>query len=348
MAWTDVINPADHNFHPRTEDPWWNESSFITFKLPEREMMGMIYHYFRPNEGTATGGPWLWDGNGLDMSVIAHYGWDVHMPIPDGANMFDVALPNGLTMQTIEPQKAIRYRYRSFECEFDITYTAAREPYYSKLTRTGEVIPGVADLVRQVPGEVTTGHYEQFGYTNGHIQLRGEHIDVVDSLTLHDRSWGPRVMLGNIPKARIGYDSAMASSDHGFHIWAAADKPWDEDPVDGTTETIRGGFYVRDGVLGELVGGTRRVIERGEDGHPVHEVIEGHDHLGRTLHAEGFGAKAALRWPGVYGNYIFFAVMATWTLDGVENTVGEFQDYMEFRTYRRYMQQFRSLDAVRG
>jgi hypothetical protein len=346
MSWTDHINPADHNFHPRTDDPWWNESSFITFKLPERNMMGMIYHYFRPNERTATGGPWLWDASGADMSVILHYGWDVHMPIPEGADMFDVALPNGLTMQTIEPQKSVRYTYRSVGCEFDLTYVAAREPYYSKLTRSGEAIAGVSDLVKQIPGELTTGHYEQFGYTNGHIVVNGEDIDVVDSLTMNDRSWGPRPMLGYMHKTRVGYSSAAVSPDHAFHIWATSELPWDEDPVQDTTETIRGGFYVKDGMVGELVGGTRQITERGEDGRPIREIIEAHDHLGRTMHAEGVGWNA-LRWPGVYGNYIFFAAGATWTLDGVPGTVGEIQDYMLFRTYRLYMQRFRSLEAVR-
>lgn len=57
MVWSEVINPADDSFHPRNADPWWNEASYISFRVPERDLMGLLYFYFRPNQNTAMGGP---------------------------------------------------------------------------------------------------------------------------------------------------------------------------------------------------------------------------------------------------------------------------------------------------
>src|SRR5581483_6126684 len=156
MGWTDVADPQDHYFHPRTDDPWWNESSFVGWKLPERNMMAMVYHFFRPNLKMGVGGPWARDDSGADMSVIRHCGYDHYMPLPENGDMFDVALPNGLTMETIAPQKAIRYTYENPECSFDVTFEASREPYYAKLKKGSEandtgVAQGIHDLVKPVP-----------------------------------------------------------------------------------------------------------------------------------------------------------------------------------------------------
>lgn len=53
MPWSNDAALSDEGFHPRTDDPWWNESSFITFRIPERRLFGIIYFYFRPNQNTA-------------------------------------------------------------------------------------------------------------------------------------------------------------------------------------------------------------------------------------------------------------------------------------------------------
>ena len=73
----------------------------------------------------------------------------------------------------------------------------------------------------------------------------------------------------------------------------------------------------------------------------------GKDHLGRTLYAEGESTGCVLRWPGCFGDYMVFICQMRWSLDGHEAALGEVQDYMMFRTYRRFMQESRSLAAVR-
>src|SRR5688572_14640488 len=75
MVWTETANVADEHFHPRTDDPWWNEASFITFRIPERKLMGLLYYYLRPNQNTANAGPMIWDPSGEDFYTMAHNGF---------------------------------------------------------------------------------------------------------------------------------------------------------------------------------------------------------------------------------------------------------------------------------
>ena len=46
MPWTETIDPQDDTFHRRTDDPYWNESSFVSFYVPERRISGVIYFHF--------------------------------------------------------------------------------------------------------------------------------------------------------------------------------------------------------------------------------------------------------------------------------------------------------------
>jgi len=342
MPWAETVDPKDHYLHETNGDGWWNESSFMSFRVPGRNLMVMLYHYFRPNQRTAVGGTMIWDESGLDMGTVLHYGWDWHMPIPDGAELFDCKLPNGLHLETIEPQKEVRYRYVGRDCEIDIVYTAAREPYYAK-NKGGELQPGFADFVKPVPGHLTTGHYEQYGYANGRVRVGGEEIDIVDSVVILDRSWGPRLVLSNMDHRRVAYASAMISPAHAFHVYGVNTAEALEDPVDGVEDAIVGGYYVRDGVLGDVVRGTRRSLERADnDGRSLREVLEVEDSLGRSFVAEGT-ISSTLRWPGLYGDFMSFVSYADWSFDGHDSVPGEIQEWMMMAVYRQFMERTRAL-----
>ncbi len=342
MPWADKVDPNDHYLHETNGDAWWNESTFMSFRVPGRNLMVMLYHYFRPNQNTAVGGTMVWDETGIDMGTVLHYGWDWHMPIPEGAQLYDCKLPNGLALETIEPQKQTRYMYEGRDCSIDIVYTAAREPYYAK-SKGGELQPGFSDFVMPVPGHLTTGHYEQYGYANGRVVVNGEEIEIVDSVVILDRSWGPRLVLSNMDRRRVAYASGMASPDHAFHVYGVNTASSDEDPVEGVDDQLVGGYYVKDGVLGDIVGGTRRCLERASnDGRPLRERIEGEDSLGRTFVAEGI-LSSTLRWPGLYGDFMSFVIQAEWTFDGVDAVAGEIQEWMMISTYRRFIDRTRML-----
>jgi hypothetical protein len=92
---------------------------------------------------------------------------------------------------------------------------------------------------------------------------------------------------------------------------------------------------VKDGIKGDLVGGTRRCLERDERGRSRRELIEATDHLGRSLHAEA----ELVTWYKftLYSDWLDIFSLAKWRFDGQE-VWGESQDYMLFRQYRRMME----------
>jgi hypothetical protein len=329
MAWTAAATIGDEGFHPRNDDPWWNESSFLTFRIPDRDLLGILYFYFRPNQNTAMGGPIILDPTSEDLATCRHAGWGWHMPIPPGADMFDFALANGFTSQTLEPQHSYRHTYTAAGCSFDLTYTADGPPLVM-----ADKKGGLSDFVDDTDQQITTGHFEQFGVINGTLELDDETIQVTDAGVFRDRSWGPRPVLQAQDKTRGALLFARADADHAFQAWTNSVHPWTDDPIDDAEDAIVSGFYVRDGLTGTLTSGTRRVLERAPSGRVLREVVEATDEHGRTLHAEGL-VTAGIRWPGLYGDITAFWCHEHWTLDG-QPAPGEVQEWIMARHFARW------------
>ncbi|HVW32262.1 MAG TPA: hypothetical protein VHL53_06970, partial [Acidimicrobiia bacterium] len=62
----DLIRPQDDYFHKdiQTDDPFWNESAWFPFHVPERELCGFVYMNHRPNMNFSMTGVGLWDPTG--------------------------------------------------------------------------------------------------------------------------------------------------------------------------------------------------------------------------------------------------------------------------------------------
>jgi hypothetical protein len=103
-----TFRPEDDRFHPRNDDPYWNESSWISFMIPEHNINGMVYFYHRPNMNHSAGGPVLWDGNGEEIYNCLYWDWNTVQPHPPGCDMNDFSLENGLTVELVEPLKELR------------------------------------------------------------------------------------------------------------------------------------------------------------------------------------------------------------------------------------------------
>ena len=47
----------DDGFHPPTsDDPFWTETCWFTFAVPERRLSGQLYPFLRPNQGVTSRG----------------------------------------------------------------------------------------------------------------------------------------------------------------------------------------------------------------------------------------------------------------------------------------------------
>lgn len=62
-----AMHPDDQFHPPTTDDPFWTETCWFTFAVPERKLSGQLYPFFRKNQGVASGACVLWDDSGHQL-----------------------------------------------------------------------------------------------------------------------------------------------------------------------------------------------------------------------------------------------------------------------------------------
>ncbi len=241
-----------------SDDPYWNESCWFSFSIPERGIHGLVYYFFRPNMRLMMGGPILWDASGAHAWDCLYYDWHHIQPIPPGTQKFDFTSHTSLDVKVIEPVKQYRLRYDDNGFKMDLLWTAIAEPH-SFLGMEIEATGASAD---------NRMHLEQCGRAKGRIELRGETLEV-DCFALRDTSWGVR----KIDSVKRGsYFWAIASEDTGFHAQTMGE---------GDDQRVVGGFLTLDGKTSTLAGGRRVVTEMGSLT-PDTFKLELEDEMGRT------------------------------------------------------------------
>src|SRR6267142_6534282 len=71
------LTPEDDTFHPRNDDPWWTETVWFAWFVPDRKLVGYFYPIFRPNLGVQAGGVIVYDSEAyLPWEIaILDYDW---------------------------------------------------------------------------------------------------------------------------------------------------------------------------------------------------------------------------------------------------------------------------------
>jgi hypothetical protein len=311
-----LVNSSDDLFHDRSDDPYWNESAYFHFLIPERKAAGFFYVFHRPNMKASAGGVALWDPTGWDVYDCLFHEWYDYQPIAPEAEMFSFTMDCGLSAECPAPLNSYRLAHAADGFSLDLTFEAFMEPVCPK---RGVQAWGLG-----------SGHYEQAGRMRGTVELEGENL-AVDCMTFRDHSWGPR--RPTAWKNKGGYQFAFHSESSGFVAWTRSDLPADTNPIFGVTEELALGWYIRAGVLAELVSGERRVVERGSDGRPLRVVLDAVDELGRELHAEA-ECENVLRW-NAFTHLFNWSCLARWDFDGHAGIWGDAEDMHSVRQNRR-------------
>jgi hypothetical protein len=293
------INTADEHFHPRNDDPHWNESAWFGMTLPDRQASIYVYFYHRPNMNLSAGGVKVWDPSGSSEYDCLGYDWNRTQALPAGADMFDFTLENGLSVRMLQPFTAFAVRHRG-AFEVDLEWRRLMDPYAFGLNAGLE--------------GWTSGHYQQFGQITGTVSIGGEVIDV-DTTAIRDRSWGPRRA---VAARRAELMWCAASGDNSFSVYSVSAHDLASDPILGTTDQVAFGHYTRDGESAYITGGTSRVTKRGPDLRPLAIELEAQDAIGRTLTATGRGLNA-LVW-SVYDRTYQLPCTTEWEFDGLRTT----------------------------
>ena len=122
------VDTSDELLHERSDDPYWNESAWFGLTIPEREASAYVYFYHRPNLNLSAGGVFVWDPSGSTEYDCLGYDWDRAQPFPASAEMFDFTLPNGLSVEMLEPYGQFRIRH-SGAFEADLTWEKLIDPF---------------------------------------------------------------------------------------------------------------------------------------------------------------------------------------------------------------------------
>lgn len=288
------LSAADEVFHEAGDDADWCESGWFGFTIPERNINGFVYYFHDVRTGVSGGGPALWDPSGEEVYDCLFYDWRWRQP-PTGAIDFeDFTLPNSLRHEVLDPMRRYRLCYAELGLELELEWTSLMAPHV-----LGQASPEHC-------------HFDQPGRMRGAATLNGERLEV-DCYAMRDRTWGP-----HRPGARRSGDYLWAIAGPEAH-WHAITMAGREPGVD----KVLGGYLMRDGQVGEVVSGERRVVER-RSGAPLRVVLDARDDRGRDLHAEG-EVRSVLRWLGWPGRLTFWT-LTDWRWDGVQG-YGEDQEF---------------------
>ena len=288
---------------PESDDPWWTETVWFSWMVPERNLLGYWYFVVRPNIGVIFGGVLVFDHTAVLPWEIPVFDWHWHQPKPALVDLRDLDVLNGMTLRCDEHGRRFRFGYTADHVAFDLTYDALMQPMLS----------------RKTPPFNHGNHVDQPGRVTGRFMLRGEEI-AVDCIAMRDRSWGIRKPRR---QPKLGYCHATADAHSSFLAITI-----DRNGHDG----LVGGYLMRDGAWSPLVEGERRV-RRDAGGRPAEVEMYAVDELGRSL--EAIGQTVSRQVFTAYPDMFCWNSLAEWHYDGV-TAWGEDQDIWHPRKWREY------------
>lgn len=290
------LTAADDRFHPpTTAEPTWAETAWFAARIPERELVVWFYPLYRPQLGVMSCAVTVFAPGHRELWELPYHRPYWHQPIPEGlAGPCDVALPNGLTYETLEPLRRYRLRYADGEAfTADLEFTALHEAHPL----------GVED---------GRGHLDQLGRVTGHVVLHGERLEA-DGIEMRDRTWSPRREARE--RTRLGYSYGARIDGPAFHC--STKLTGGDEPV-----FLTGFVLDEDGGKTDLVHATREVV-RDARGRPetIRLALSTADGAVREVTGEVRGQTAIVTSP-----YTMFVSLVRWTLPDGSLVDGEDQD----------------------
>jgi hypothetical protein len=308
------MHPSDEFHPPTTDDPYWSETNWFAFGVPDRRLSGWLYPFFRPNLGVCSAAVLLWDDEGDQTWNCRYYKQFWHLPMPDGP-LSDFTLANGLGYRVLEDEMVYQLTYHDpdgDEISIALTFTAT--------------MPALATANAGPAG----GHLDQLGRFEGAIKLRGETIPV-NGYGAHDRSWGSRSQFSQYLMSAGDF----RASESPYFFGASENVAFQGIAANVTPEyPMLMGFFQRDADVVRLKSGNREVLERDDaTGAPVRVRVTAIDEHGHELHAEGECVNRLMVF--LNENLCGWNSLVRWDVDGVE-VWGEHHDNFSAHGMRRF------------
>ena len=106
----DLSESLDHFYRGESDDPYWTDSSWFSWSIPERDICGLVWTHFRPNMNCLCGGPAMWDLSGEQVWEFPFFDFQTMRLLPEGRygidyDKYDFTTPWSLSVKMIEPMR---------------------------------------------------------------------------------------------------------------------------------------------------------------------------------------------------------------------------------------------------
>jgi hypothetical protein len=306
-----VLSEADDALHVApNNDPYWTETMWLGFAVPERKVTGVTYLVLRPNQGICSLGVWLWDDMKMFEQEVLYFQNYWHLPLP--SDLTNVSLPCGFLQKVVKPAHSYEVKYDDgVELRLDLLFEGLHEP------------------IARAHGDVVDGS-NQLGRVTGIIRLNGTELSV-DCLEFRGRAWTNRSENRFAPFSdtheKLNYSDTYAVSPTTAFFVSTMGQPSRTD--------VLSGYLLRGGEAHSIASGERTVVREPSNGLPEEVIVEGIDDVGRAFRAVGTCVNhlQMATVPGV--PFPFWVCGTSWILDG-EPAWGQDQDVPVGRLGRQF------------
>lgn len=307
-----MITDQDQYFHtPASDDPYWAETNYFGFYVPEEPLHVNVYVLTRQNLGAVLSSITIVDGFSNRPHQVRYTNNQVHLPFPKG-DLNDYRLGNGLAIRCTRPVMDYDIRFDDGKrLSFEVTFQGLMAPYdihdpdQDPLAQASHQGDNVSDTAY-------AGHWDQSGRVTGAMTLDGRKF-AIDCVSSMDHSWGLR---HEDQFANFCWLNANFDNDTSIHcIWII-------NPDDNNDYAAIAHGYIREGSeVHGLTKGRGRVLRNGN----LHVFLdlEVEDVRGRSHGFTGtaFTSNPWQPWPYVCATHSF----VRWDLAGVTGW-GEVQE----------------------
>ena len=299
-----AIDASDELLHPAknalVKADSLTETQYFAFCIPEHRIHAYGYLWHHPNLKVVGGGLFVWQGH--KRTVTHGELCDYRNYMSDSVlrnDLHEYRLDNGYGVKVIEPLKRHRLSYAD----------PAR----------GNVVELDYEAVSPPVMFADGNHFEQAMRVKGKLLLRGQPYDV-DCYTLRDRSWGKPRPEDNLPLPGASWMQGVFNERFAFscNMFDQADSSHE---LAGTAlalpaeRTLNGGWIYRDGTVGRLVSGTKRIEREPESRMPRKVELRITDEFGRQLEIRGTSIASTAWMP--WSNIFMPITLMRWECEGL-------------------------------
>lgn len=246
------IRPEDDLLHPASfadiKDDSATETQAFGFSVPEARVYALSYLWHHPNLKVCTGGLFVCQGVMKTMAHAELCDWRNFMSDKALANdLHEFRFDSSYGVKILEPLKRFHLTYKDKERNNSVDLIAEA------------VLPPVMFADEK--------HFEQTMRMKGTLVLRGKEY-AVDCYTVRDRSWGKPRPEAHMPFPPVSWMVGTFSDDFSFNCnmfdHTSGNPELPQTLVVPDEKALIGGWVYRDGKLGRIVRGFKRVTrERG-------------------------------------------------------------------------------------